>query len=365
MQTISLAKRWLASVAVAAMAATGLLVLASPPAFSADATICPSSASKVTTTDPWVDRTDSYNPAGFSPEVGTLAGCANSVSVVEPTKTDYYLYFSAADLAGKDLFGDDGILRLSVTGAPGAAGWYVQAFLSDGTMLRKTYGGGAAEPSPPAVPTSDGRFNYSTSRTLPDLSSSPQPALTGTFANPAPTYSVEYGYTLTTAQQQSVLAGNLAIYIGFLGATNNDGDNDILNSVKLIYYQGVTPYTEKKKPLGNPGIFLTVANRPGQPLEGTELVFGSDRINPVGSYRLTLGTRGPSNGALLSSGALPENGSFESRVPLSGLKAGTHLIRFTVSQPDGTLLRLGNSVEIGADGRIVSITDEALQPVTG
>lgn len=355
MQTISLAKRWLASVAVAVMAATGLLVLASPPAFSADATICPSSASKFTTTGTWVERRNVYGTTGFSSESGTLAGCANPVSVVEPIKTDYYLYFSAADLTGKDLFGDDGILRVLVTGAPGAAGWYVQAFLTDDVLLTKAYGAGSTS----------GHFEYDGTRTLPDLSSSPQPALTGTFANPAPTYSVEYGYRLSTSQQQSVLAGNLAIYIGYLGASRNDGDNDILNSVKLIYYQGVTPYTEKKKSLGNPGIFLTVANRPGQPLEGTELVFGSDRINPVGSYRLTLGPRGSSNGALLSSGALPENGSFESRVPLSGLTAGTHLIRFTVSQPDGTLLRLGNSVEIGADGRIVSITDEALQPVTG
>jgi hypothetical protein len=300
---------------------------------------------------------DNYDDSGYVSETGTLAGCSSSVSVIDPNKTDYYLYFSAASLSGKEIFDANNTLRLSVTGAPGAAGWYVQAFLaSDGTPLTKSYGGGGTS----------GRIQYGGSVKLPDLSTTTQPANSGSASSPTPTYSVEYGYTLTDSQKTSVLNGDLAVYIGYLGSGSVAGANDILTSVKMLY---TTPTgddeggsSSKSEKIGNPGTFLTLTGRPGQSSAGSTIIFGADRVTTGRSFVLSIYDHSGREIMDLSRGEVPTGGSFESEINFPRLDPGTYSVSYSVSTTDGRTLRLRNVIRIEPDGSFSHLTDEILQP---
>ncbi len=330
-------------------------------ALAADQELCPTSAKVKTTTGTWDNLLGDYDDTDFVTENGTLAGCSSSVSVIATTKSDYYLYFSAASLAGKEIFDEDGTLRLSVTGAPGAAGWYVQAFLaSEDTLLTKVYGGGGT----------DGRVNYGHSLTLPDLSSSNQPANTGTASSPTPSYSVEYGYTLTESQRTSVLNGDLAIYIGYLGSSSV-GANDTLDSVKMLYTLPTDPpeggsnsdrSDKQSEDMGNPGTFLTLTGRPGHQAHKSTIIFGTDRVVTGRSFELTISDQSGRQVMLLSQGDLPAGGSFDTTVSFPQLSPGTYAVVYEVSTLDGRDLRLRNVIRIEQDGSFSHITDESLQP---
>lgn len=326
-----------------------------PNALATELELCPTSAKVQTTTGTWPNQLGTYDDSGFSSENGTLAGCSSSVSVIAPNKTDYYLYFSAASLSGKEIFDANNTLRLSVTGAPGAAGWYVQAFLaSDGTLLTKSYGGGGT----------DGRIDYGRSVTLPDLSTTTQPTNTGSASSPSPSYSVEYGYTLTDSQKTAVLNGDLAIYIGYLGS-GTAGANDILNSVKMLYTAGSADEESsdnKSEEMGNPGTFLTLTGRPGQSSEQSTIIFGADRVTTARSFELGVYDQFGREFMVLSRGEVPHGGSFESTVNFPSLTPGTYSVSYSVLTMDGRTLRLRNVIRIESDGSFGHVTEEILQP---
>lgn len=328
-------------------------------AIAADSELCPTSVKIQSTTGTWPNLLNTYNDSGFTSESGTLAGCANPVSVIAPNKTDYYLYFDAASLSGKDLFGESGdLLRFSVSGAPGAAGWYVQAFLTDGTQLSKTYGGGG----------SDGRINYGHSLTLPDLTTSTQPTNAGTASSPSPTYSVEYGYTLTSSQKASVLNGELAIYIGYLGSSVT-GANDTLSSVKLLYTSpsgsdSGTPERSRggSEILGAPGTFLTLTGRSGQEIEDSSVIFGSDRLTNGRGFSLRVLDDRRRLIAKLSEGSIPDNGSFESTLPLPAIPPGQYTLEYLVKTEEGHTLTLRNTFSVNEELKLIQQTEESSQP---
>lgn len=335
------------SIVAAVTLAIGLSVGAAPGAATATSTasICPSQAS-VKSSATWQNILGAYNTTGFSNESGTLAGCAAAVSVVNLPAVDYYLYFDAASVAGLDLFGGGSVLSFSVTGAPGAAGWYVQAFDSIGgtRLTTKNYGGGGA----------DGRFNYATSLTLADGTSATQPALdSGDAGNPSPTYTVTYGFTPDATQQTNIEAGGLAIYIGYLGSSNATA-KDTVNSVRLIHYLADEAPAETVRP-AVPSIGLAVEASVGSPANGRAVDYVGYRMRPGSTYSLVLepGSR------VLATGTVPSSGDVAGRPVLADLGPGTYSVRLSAVGEDGNRYQLTQSFVVGADLRVESITSPA------
>lgn len=314
--------------------------------------ICPSQAS-VKSSATWQNILGTYNTTGFSNEIGTLAGCAAAVSVVNLPAVDYYVYFDAASVGGLDLFGGGSVLSFSVTGAPGAAGWYVQAFDSIGgtRLTTKNYGGGGA----------DGRFNYSpqppataTSLVLPDGTVTTQPFLdSGDAGNPSPSYTVTYGFTPDATQRTNIEAGGLAIYIGYLGSTNATA-RDTLNSVRLIHYLADEAPAETVRP-AVPSIGLAVEASVGSPANGRTVDYVGYRMRPGSTYSLVLepGSR------VLATGTVPSSGDVAGRPVLADLGPGTYSVRLSAVGEDGNRYQLTQSFVVGADLRVESIASPA------
>lgn len=340
-------------VAIAGLALSFLVFGPERPAFGSEiptGEICPSSAKTLDHGSTWSSRLNSYDDSGFAAEAGTLSGCATNVSITAPSKVDYYVYFDAASLAGKDLFSDGSLLTLTVTGAPGAAGWYIQAF--DTTVpsapLTRTFGGGG-------TPNTDGRANYDHPLTLRDGTVTTQPALSGSPSAPAPTYSITYGYTLSSSQKTSIEAGNLAIYIGYLGSSSA-GATDIIESVKLNYF---VPVAESETEVSGvdsiPGIYLAIAGPVGRHQESSPIYFGANQMMPNSEFELSAVSISQPMLArqILAEGIVNPWGHLESRVQLgaSTLSPGIHAVRMRGIAQNGLHLTLTAEIEIGSDGR--------------
>lgn len=304
--------------------------------------VCPSQAS-VKSGASWQNILGTYNTTGFSNQTGTLAGCTASVSVVNLPAIDYYLYFDAQTVAGLDLFGEGNVLSFSVTGAPGAAGWYVQAFdsVSGSLLATKNYGGGG----------SDGRFNYAASLTLPDGTAGNQPTLdSGDLANPSPTYSVTYGFTPTSIQRTNIEAGSLAIYIGYLGSTNATA-KDTINSVRLNHYVPEVATAPSVRP-SIPAIGLNVEAVSGSPITGRAVDYVGYRMRPGSAYSVVL----KPGGAVLASGTVGANGDFSGRPALANLQPGTYTVILEAVGDDGRSYQLTQSFVVGANSLVESIS---------
>lgn len=334
----------------------GFLVAFTPERALASPTgeICPSSAKTRSTTGTWVSGLGTFNDAGYSAETGTLAGCASAVEVAGPNKTDYYVFFDAASVSGKDLFSAEGIMSLTVTGAPGASGWYIQALdtTAPSAPLSKIYGGGSGV-------STDGRANYGHDVTLPDRSISTQPSNTGLASNPSPTYSITYGYSLSASEQASIEAGNLAIYIGFLGSTSTTGAKDIVTTVKLNYFVPETEAGQASEEPSDPGIFLVVAGHIGRHQDNSPVYFGADSGLPSSRFTVTAVPldRLQARAVVLASGELSPQGHVKGVAQLgpATLAPGRYNVTMSGKSRDGLTLSLTSEITIGLQGHFTSI----------
>lgn len=325
-----------------------VVVTFAPPAVAAStASVCPSQAS-VKSRAGWQNILGTYDTRDFSAQTGTLAGCAASVSVVNLPAIDYYLYFDAQTVSGLDLFGGGNVLSFSVTGAPGATGWYVQAFDSvTGTLLDvKNYGAGAA------TRTSSGHFNYEGSLRLSDGTTTIQPSLASgaTLANPSPTYTVTYGFTPSQTQRANIEAGSLAIYIGYLGSSNAT-NKDILESVRLNYFLPETALAPRERP-SIPSIGLNVEAVVGSPINGRAVDYVGYRMQPGSGYSVLL----QPGGTVLASGTVGSNGDFSGRPSLGNLSPGSYSVTLKAVGDDGKSYQLIQRFVVGANSVVESIS---------
>jgi YVTN family beta-propeller protein len=116
---------------------------------------------------------------------------------------------------------------------------------------------------------------------------------------------------------------------------------------------------------GVPGIFLAV--NPvlvGKPVEGAPIYCGADSIQPNSNY--TLSVQSVTNSALtrtvLDSGTVNTQGHLNERVLLGALNPGSYKIVMTGIHASGYPLVLTNYITVGANGVIVSVSAENLQP---
>jgi hypothetical protein len=116
---------------------------------------------------------------------------------------------------------------------------------------------------------------------------------------------------------------------------------------------------------GIPGISLVV--NPvlvGKPVEGAPIYCGADSIQPNSNY--TLSVQSVTNSALtrtvLDSGTVNTQGHLNERVSLGALNPGSYKIVMTGIHASGHQLVLTNYITVGANGVIVSVSAENLQP---
>jgi hypothetical protein len=117
---------------------------------------------------------------------------------------------------------------------------------------------------------------------------------------------------------------------------------------------------------GIPGISLVV--NPvlvGKPVEGAPIYCGAESIKPNSTYILSV--QSVTNPALtrtvLDSGTVNTQGHLNERVSLGALNPGSYKIVMTGIHASGHQLVLTNYITVGANGVIVSVSAENLQPV--
>ena len=114
---------------------------------------------------------------------------------------------------------------------------------------------------------------------------------------------------------------------------------------------------------GSPGIFLTVAAKPGSALAGSRVIFGSFAVKPGSPYVLTIGLHNATSAPrVLAQGFVSDGGHLEKEVYLPFLPDGNYLVVFSGTSTVDSPLRLANLVGVGENGLTNSVTPEALQP---
>lgn len=139
---------------------------------------------------------------------------------------------------------------------------------------------------------------------------------------------------------------------------------DLRGGVRV--YQSVTSAStpREQKPLGTPGIFLTVTGAVNDRQAGLPIIFGADRVRPGSPYSLTIrpSTASTQSGRVLSAGRIGSNGSFDATLALPRLSPGTYTLVLSAQGASGALLQLGNRFSVGQDGTLTLVTEERLQP---
>ena len=104
------------------------------------------------------------------------------------------------------------------------------------------------------------------------------------------------------------------------------------------------------RPLGIPGITLTVAGPVGRQVDGSPVYYGADRIAVTSTYVLTvtkISNVAPSL-ITLAEGTIDADGSFSSMVRLPYLSPGIYDVRLTGTHANGAHLQLTSQVTIDA-----------------
>lgn len=119
------------------------------------------------------------------------------------------------------------------------------------------------------------------------------------------------------------------------------------------------------KPVGAPGIFLTVTGQIGDSLVNSPILYGADRVQADSFYQLSIEPLWQTFGArqILDSGTIDQADSFESSVTMSPLLSGHYRLVLTGRHRDGSPLVLTNVIVLGSAGEYLYISPEALQPV--
>ena len=190
------------------------------------------------------------------------------------------------------------------------------------------------------------------------------------------------GASFTAATISVSPASAAACFISFANKTTADGLGN--NAVNGVYVDGSNVYAATIVGLsissdcvssssssassaspGIPGISLVV--NPvlvGKPVEGAPIYCGADSIQPNSNY--TLSVQSVTNSALtrtvLDSGTVNTQGHLNERVSLGALNPGSYKIVMTGIHASGHQLVLTNYITVGANGVIVSVSAENLQP---
>ena len=113
----------------------------------------------------------------------------------------------------------------------------------------------------------------------------------------------------------------------------------------------------------SPGIFLTVPGRPGDRVAGSAVTFGAYAVGRNAPYLLTLQPESNEVGQrILAQGAVTAGGHLERQVSIPVLTEGSYRVVLIGRGSRGELLTLTNVISVDRQGRLVSITPEAMQP---
>lgn len=112
------------------------------------------------------------------------------------------------------------------------------------------------------------------------------------------------------------------------------------------------------------GIFLYLAGRPGSPVEGSTVYYGSVSIKPNTTYILSI--QSVTNPALtrtvLATGTTNDWGHSDNRLEMGELDPGTYKVVMTGTHRLGYPLVLTNYISVAGSGNFISLSPESLQP---
>ena len=112
-----------------------------------------------------------------------------------------------------------------------------------------------------------------------------------------------------------------------------------------------------------PGIFLTLGGRPGERVGGSSITFGAYSVAKASPYLLTLQPASKSLGQqILAQGSVNSGGHLERQLNLPTLAEGSYKVVFVGRGSRGELLTLTNLISVDRQGKLLSITPEAMQP---
>lgn len=172
----------------------------------------------------------------------------------------------------------------------------------------------------------------------------------------------------------------------FFGRSNWSGDGDFEGRLRYIrlYERALTQEQVQQNAQGSSssevlasggrssadddtcvsGIFLTVRGESGDAVSDSPVTFGACALRPQTAYSLRLvSANGLTRGnQVLDSGFVRPSGALEQTIDLPQLAPGVYNIMLTSVHPSGYPLKLTNTVEIGADNKYVSVSEERLQP---
>ncbi len=125
----------------------------------------------------------------------------------------------------------------------------------------------------------------------------------------------------------------------------------------------VSASTRASENTSNPGIFLTVTARNGDRIATTRIVFGAYSVGKNSPYLVTLQQTNSNLGQrILAQGSMNPGGHLEREIALPALAPGSHKLVFTSRGARGALLTLTNVITVDSQGKVTSVTPEALQP---